>query len=150
MTLINELNKLIKETNAECFKNKLNSCERNPKEMWKTINRLTSKTSKTTNITEINQSGKGITDDHTMANTLNEYFSEVGPQLAANLCQSLESPESYLVCCKSHFQIQNVTVWFAYLSASVNITFSTATFCDIHSHSIIVVHNIIQTGNLLK
>jgi hypothetical protein len=27
----NELNKLIKETNAECFKNKLNSCERNHK-----------------------------------------------------------------------------------------------------------------------
>ena len=57
-----------------------------------------------------NQSGKRITDDHTIANTLNEYFSEVGPQLAANLSQSLESPESYLVRCKFHFQIQNVTI----------------------------------------
>ena len=101
---------MIKKTKAEYFKNKLNSCERNPKEMWKTINRLTNKTSRTTNITEINQSGKRITDDHRIANTLNEYFSEVGPQLAANLSQSLKSPESYLVRCKSHFQIQNVTI----------------------------------------
>ena len=78
--------------------------------MRKTINRLTNKTSKTTDITEINQSGKSITDDHTIVNTLNEYFSEVGPKLSASLSQSLESPESYLVRCKSHFQIQNVTI----------------------------------------
>jgi hypothetical protein len=52
--------------------------------MWKTI---TNKTSKTTNITEINQSGKRITDDHTIANTLNEYFSEV--DLNSTCCQSI-------------------------------------------------------------
>ena len=67
--------------------------------MWKTINRLTNKTSKTNNITETYQSGKRITKDDTIANTLNEYFSEV----AANLTHSLESPESYLVRCKSPF-----------------------------------------------
>ena len=37
--------------------------------MWKTINKLTNKTSKITNISEINQNGNRVTDDATIANT---------------------------------------------------------------------------------
>jgi DNA-binding LytR/AlgR family response regulator len=37
----NELNKLIKRTKAEYFTNTLNKCENKPKQMWKTINKLT-------------------------------------------------------------------------------------------------------------
>ena len=70
---------LIKKIKAKYFKNQINNCERNPKEMWKTINRLANKTSKTTNFTEINQSGKCITGNRKIANTLNVYFREVGP-----------------------------------------------------------------------
>ena len=59
----NELNKLIKKTKVEYFTNQINSCEKNPKEMWKTINKLTNKTSKITNISEISQNGNRVTDD---------------------------------------------------------------------------------------
>ena len=78
--------------------------------MWKAINKLTNKTSKITNISEINQIGNRITDDATIANTLNEYFNEIGPELPSDLSQSSRSPESYLLPCKSRFQIQNVTI----------------------------------------
>ena len=78
--------------------------------MWKTINKLTNKTSKITNISEINQNGNRVTDDATIANTLNDYFNEIGPKLASDLSQSSRSPESYLLPCKSRFQIQNVTI----------------------------------------
>ena len=47
--------KLIKKTKVEYFTNQINSCEKNPKEMWKTINKLTNKTSKITNISEFYQ-----------------------------------------------------------------------------------------------
>ena len=46
----------------------MNSCEKIPKEMWKTISKLTNKTSKITNIGEINQNGNRVTDDGTIAN----------------------------------------------------------------------------------
>ena len=114
----NELNKLIKKTKVEYFTNQINSCEKNPKEMWKTINKLTNKTSKITNISEINQNGNRVTDDATIANTLNEYFNEIGPKLASDLSQSSRSPESYLLPCKSRFQIQNVTIHEVFKSLS--------------------------------
>ena len=93
----NELNKLIKKTKVEYFTNQINSCEKNPKEMWKTINKLTNKTSKITNISEINQNGNRVTDDATIANTLNEYFNEIGSKLASDLSQSSRSPESFKI-----------------------------------------------------
>ena len=114
----NELNKLIKKTKVEYFTNQINSCEKNPKEMWKIINKLTNKTSKITNISEINQNGNRVTDDATIANTLNEYFSEIGPKLASDLSQSSRSPESYLLPCKLRFQIQNVTTHEVFKSLS--------------------------------
>ena len=86
--------------------------------MWKTINKLTNKTSKITNISEINQNGNRVTDDATIANTLNEYFNEIGPKLASDLSQSSRSPESYLLPYKSRFQIQNVTIHEVFKSLS--------------------------------
>ena len=86
--------------------------------MWKTINKLTNKTSKITNISEINQNGNRVADDATIANTLNEYFNEIGPKLASDLSQSSRSPESYLLPCKSRFQIQNVTIREVFKSLS--------------------------------
>ena len=86
--------------------------------MWKTINKLTNKTSKITNISKISQNGNRVTDDATIANTLNEYFNEIGPKLASDLSQSSRSPESYLLPCKSRFQIQNVTIHVVFKSLS--------------------------------
>ena len=53
----NDLNKLIKNTKANYFMNALNNTKKNSKEMWKMVNKLTNKQSKTTNITKV------ITDD---------------------------------------------------------------------------------------
>ena len=105
----NELNKLIKKTKVKYFTNQINSCEKNPKEMWKTINQLTNITTKTTN-SEISQNGNCVNDDTKIANTLNEYFNEIGPKVTSDLSQSSRSPEAYLSPCKSRFQIQNVTI----------------------------------------
>ena len=44
--------------------NTLNECENNPKEMWKTINKLTNKNSKATLISEIHQGNEILTNKH--------------------------------------------------------------------------------------
>ena len=78
--------------------------------MWKTINKLTNKKSKTTIITEVKQENQSVTDDSSIANTLNSYFNEIGTNLASNMEQSTSAPESYLPNCNSQFKMQNVTV----------------------------------------
>jgi hypothetical protein len=67
----NELNKLIKRTKAEYFTNTLNKCENKPKQMWKTINKLTNKSSKTTIITEIKHENQSVTDASSILNAFN-------------------------------------------------------------------------------
>lgn len=110
----NELNRLIKKTKATYFTNTLNNCGKNSKEMWKTINKLTNKNSKTTIITEVKNDGQSITDGPSIANTFNTYFNEVGPDLARDLAPSSMLTESYMSSCNSRFQMQNVTVTAVY------------------------------------
>ena len=78
----NDLNRLIKNTKATYFTNTLNDCENNPKKMWKTINKLTNKKSKTTLISEIHHNSQNLTKRHEIANVLNSHFNEVGINLA--------------------------------------------------------------------
>ena len=87
----NELNKLIKRTKAEYFTNTLNKCENKPKQMWKTINKLTNKSSKTTK-QKLSMKTKVLQMLHLISNTFNTYFNEIGINLASNVEQSSNSP----------------------------------------------------------
>ena len=49
----NYVNKLVKNTKINYYLSTLNNNNRNPKDMWNTINTLMNKKSKTTNITEL-------------------------------------------------------------------------------------------------
>ena len=78
--------------------------------MWKTINKLTNKSSKTTIITEIKHENQSVTDASSISNTFNTYFNEIGINLASNVKQSSNSPETHLPNCNSQFQMQNASV----------------------------------------
>ena len=49
--------------------------------MWKTINKLTNKNSKTTKINELNVKGVSITNSDSIADALNTYFNDIGSDL---------------------------------------------------------------------
>ena len=53
--------------------------------MWKTINKLIKKKSETTIITEINIENGIFTHPKKITNVLNEYFCNIGYNLAENL-----------------------------------------------------------------
>ena len=78
------------------LKNALNQCNKNPKEMWKTINKLTNKKSKTAKITELKVNGESITKPDSIADALNTHFNDINPYLASNLPDSNTIPENYI------------------------------------------------------
>ncbi len=122
----NELNKLIKRTKTDYFTNTINNCDNKPKQMWKTINKLTNKNSKTTIITEVKHESQSVTDVSSITNAFNTYFNEIGINLASNMEQSSGSPETYLSNCNSQFQMQNTTVIEVYkMLSSIDVSKST-------------------------
>ena len=106
----NDLNRLIEKTKTEYFTSIINNTAKNPKEMWKTINKITNKKSKTTNITKIVVDDKVIEEPEVIVNTFNNFFNEIGITLAQKLPESTRTPESYIKPENdSTFELQNVT-----------------------------------------
>ena len=87
----------------------LNDTKKNPKEMWKMVNKLTNKHSKTTNITKVITDDKIIEEPRVITNTFNTFFNEIGVNLAEGLPESATTPESYITPSYSILEIQNVS-----------------------------------------
>ena len=81
----------------------------NPQEMWKTINKLLNKKSKTTIISEIKTENGSFTDPKEITNVLNEYFCNIGCNLAQNLESTSVQPSSYVDQRETEFKLDPVT-----------------------------------------
>ena len=83
------MNKLIKSAKLRYFKLHIELNKHDPKEMWKNINQVSSakgRYSKTTTISAIeNDLDNTIHNEKLIADRLNKYFVEVGPNLSNNL-----------------------------------------------------------------
>ena len=77
--------------------------------MWKTINQLTNKKSKTTNINELVIDQKVITEPEEIADSLNTYFNEIGSVLAKDLPEGDNSFEKYIVPVEKKFEINRLS-----------------------------------------
>ncbi|CAB4007318.1 Hypothetical predicted protein, partial [Paramuricea clavata] len=77
--------------------------------MWKTINKLTNKKSKTTTITKLNISNDVTEDPSKILHTFNTYFKTTGENLANEIPDTTDAPESYVTPSNSTFQMQNVS-----------------------------------------
>ncbi len=75
--------------------------------MWSTINKITKKKSKTTTITKLNISNDKFTEEpNEISHTFDTYFKTIGENLANELSDTTDAPES---SSNSTFQIQNVS-----------------------------------------
>ena len=77
--------------------------------MWKTINQLTIKKSKTTNINELVIDQKVITEPEEIADSLNTYFNEIGSVLAKDLPKGDNSFDKYIVPVEKKFEINRLS-----------------------------------------
>ena len=56
--------------------------KRNPKEAWKTINSLLGRSNKPTIVNELKLDENSLTNPKDIAEGFNDYFSDIGPNLA--------------------------------------------------------------------
>ena len=80
--LRNKATKMNREGKTAYFSGKLQASQGNLKETWASINKLVNKRSKTTNITALEVDGQTIDDPVGMANSMNEFFSNIGVKLS--------------------------------------------------------------------
>ena len=87
----NKANALNTRLKKSYFTDKIHSCEGNIKETWTTINKLINKRSKTTNITSLRVDDETITKPDLIAESMNEYFCNVGEQLSKKIPKKMNS-----------------------------------------------------------
>ena len=109
----NEVNKLIKSAKLRYCKDHVELNKQNPKEMWKNINQVISgkgRYSKTTTISAIKDDlDNTIHDEKLIADRLNKYFVEVGPNLSNNLPPGSGDFSEYLEPVHCVFNFSNIT-----------------------------------------
>ena len=106
--LWNKATKLKKEAKRAYFTNKIQASEGNLKETWATINKLVNKRPKTTNISSLTVDGSSVTDSVGIANSMNEFFCNVGNEL----CKDIPDTENGLL--KDEYTINPTNATFIF------------------------------------
>ena len=96
----NKLNHVIKIAKKIYYEDQLIKHKQNPKMMWKTLNELLNKPTKNNKLTKTfveSNSSNIIEDPKEIANKFNDYFINVGPNLAKKIkCDDNDTFEKYL------------------------------------------------------
>lgn len=98
----NNLNKLIKNRKCEYYKNKIIDANDNIKSIWKYINEATGRNRKNGMVINIRKNNILLTDPKEIANEMNDYFSNIGSELAnklnINVANNEEAPRVNNTC----------------------------------------------------
>ena len=97
----NRVNIALRRGKSEYYRKKTAQQNKNPKEAWKTINDLLGRSSNDTTINELSIDGSNITSTQEMANGFNEYFTNIGPNLASSIDDSNTSFRLFVKPAKS-------------------------------------------------
>ena len=81
----NLYNILIKKAKKLFFSDQLKQSEKDPKRLWQTINQITGKTNcNNSSISEILHNGEIISDEKSICNAFNEYFTSIGASFCSD------------------------------------------------------------------
>ena len=78
--------------------------------MWNGINQFLGKGSKTTHITSLNVGNSNVTNKANIAESMNEYFTSIGPDLAGKVPVIDIEPGSYVGSSESAFVFKNINI----------------------------------------
>ncbi len=81
----NKVNIELRNAKKDYYSTKIAGQKFNPKKAWKSINNLLGRQNKPTVVNEINLRGKNFTTPKDIAEGFNDYFSNIGPDLASKI-----------------------------------------------------------------
>ena len=84
----NKVNVALRSAKSAYYRSKIASLNNNPKRAWKTINNLLGRSCNDTVINELKINNVSIFSSEEMADAFNEYFVQIGPNLACSLAVS--------------------------------------------------------------
>ena len=110
-TTRNKVNIELRNAKKAYYSLKIADQKFNPKKAWKSINSLLGRQNKPTVINELRVGENNFTNHEDIAEGFNEYFSNIGPNLASNIDSSNYNFETHVKNAKSEFAAsQHVTV----------------------------------------
>ena len=95
-TARNKTDKMVEKAKSRHFQRTINNNSNNPKQLWKSVNLIRGKGSKTNNITSLKVEEEIITGDKNIAEALNSFFVNVDPSLSNKLPESQNNYADYL------------------------------------------------------
>ena len=90
------ITKEIKESKKDYYSQYFENCKHNMKKTWKGINNLIQSKSSTNFINHLNINNDNISDPKEIANTMNNFFVNVGPSTEKSIPYTPVSPKSFL------------------------------------------------------
>ena len=93
----NQVNREIKSAKKAYYKSAFNSCAKDQRKTWKTVNELTSRKSNKTVINEIQYQGQKSKSQVDVSELLNTFFTEIGPSLSRNV-ENVETTYEEFLC----------------------------------------------------
>ena len=110
-TTRNKVNIQLRNAKKDYYSTKISGQKCNPKEAWKTINNILSRQSKPTVVNELKLGEKRLTNTKDIAGGFNDYFSNIGPDLASKIDTPNLNFQTHVEKAKSEFSgFQPVTV----------------------------------------
>ena len=97
----NRVNIALRHAKAEYYRTKIAHQTNNPKEAWKTINDLLDRSANDTIVSELKINDSNITSTEEIANAFNEYFTNIGPNLANSIGDANFSFETFVKSAES-------------------------------------------------
>ena len=110
-TTRNKVNRELRNAKKDYYSSKITGQKFDPKRAWKSINNLLGRQNKPTVVNELNLDQNNLTSPKDIAEGFNDYFSNIGPDLASKIDSSNYNFETYVKNGKSEFAaFQPVTV----------------------------------------
>ena len=112
--LRNRVTRAMREAVKEYYAKQIIGNQNNPSKMWKTINVVLGKTTRSTSAPLVEHEGKQITDKEEIVSAFNEHFINVGHSLASKIeVKSKDDPTQYLIDIETsaRFRFKSVKHW---------------------------------------
>ena len=101
----------LRNAKKDYYSSKIAGQEFNPEKAWKSVNNLSGRQNKPTVINELCVGENNLANHKDIAEDFNEYFSNIGPNLASNIDSSSHNFEMHVKNATSEFAaFQHVTV----------------------------------------